>query len=229
MKQWNNKMNINSDLTLAAKVFFNESTWHPSPLKGVTRKMLERDGAEFAATPTTLVTYEANSHFTNHVHTGGEEFLVLEGVFADEHGDYPVGTYKRNPIGTEHAPVVKDGCMIIVKLGQFQNGDSQDVEINTARKPFIQDDRRAAVQYQLLHAFKQEIVRLERWAANSPITLDNAGGIEILVVNGELNHQGQVFSKFDWLRLPIGEALDVTTNTDGCSVWIKTGHHSYRL
>ncbi|QFI37985.1 anti-sigma factor [Moritella marina ATCC 15381] len=222
-------MNINSDLTQSAKVFFNASTWVPSPLKGVSRKMLERDGAEFAATPTTLVNYDANSYFTNHVHTGGEEFLVLAGVFADEHGDYPVGTYKRNPVGTEHAPIVKDGCMIIVKLGQFQNGDDQDVTINTASQAFIQDEHRVAVQYQLLHAFKQEIVRLERWAPNSQITLDNTGGIEVLVVAGELNHQGESFKSLDWLRLPVGEALDITTSADGCTVWIKTGHHSYRL
>jgi len=222
-------MNINSDLTQAAKVFFDESTWVPSPLKGVSRKMLERDGAEFAATPTTLVIYDADSYFTNHVHTGGEEFLVLEGVFADEHGDYPVGTYKRNPVGTEHAPIVKDGCMIIVKLGQFQDGDNQDVEINTANQTFIQDESRTAVQYQLLHFFKQETVRLERWAANSTINLDNSGGIEVLVVNGEFHHQGDVYRKFDWLRLPIGEALNVSTTSDDCTVWIKTGHHSYRL
>lgn len=222
-------MNINSDLTQSAKVFFNASTWVPSPLKGVSRKMLERDGAEFAATPTTLVNYDANSYFTNHVHTGGEEFLVLAGVFADEHGDYPVGTYKRNPVGTEHAPIVKDGCMIIVKLGQFQDGDNQDVTINTANQAFIQDENRVAVEYQVLHDFKQETVRLERWACNSHITLDNTGGIEVLVVDGELNHQGETFKSLDWLRLPIGEALDITTAADDCTVWIKTGHHSYRL
>ncbi|PKH05995.1 cupin domain-containing protein [Moritella sp. Urea-trap-13] len=225
-------MNINSDLTQAAKVFFNESTWVPSPLKGVSRKMLERDGEEFAATPTTpttLVVYDADSYFTNHIHTGGEEFLVLAGVFADEHGAYPVGTYKRNPVGTEHAPIVKDGCMIIVKLGQFQEGDDQDVTINTASQAFIQDERRAAVQYQALHAFKQETVRLERWARDSHVTLENTGGIEVLVVDGELNHQGDVYNKYDWLRLPIGEALDITTGADDCTVWIKTGHHTYRL
>ncbi|CED60612.1 Putative uncharacterized protein [Moritella viscosa] len=222
-------MNINSDLTQPAKVFFNESTWLPSPLKGVSRKMLERDGAEFAATPTTLVTYDADSYFTNHVHTGGEEFLVLQGVFADEHGDYPVGTYKRNPVGTEHAPIVKDGCMIIVKLGQFQDGDTQDVEIRTTNQAFIQDEGRTAVQYKALHTFKQETVRLERWTHDSSISLDNTGGIEVLVVNGEFSHQGNIYRQFDWLRLPVGEMLDATTTSNNCTVWIKTGHHTYRL
>jgi len=222
-------MNINNDLTQNASVFFNDSTWIPSPLKGVSRKMLERDGAEFAATPTTLVVYEANSYFTEHVHTGGEEFFVLDGVFADEHGDYPVGTYKRNPVGSKHAPVVKDGCMIIVKLGQYQDGDDQDVEINTTNQEFIQDEERNAVQYQALHSYKQETVRLERWQHDSVITLDNTGGIEVLVIDGEFCHQGKTYAQLDWLRLPIGEALNVTTSSDNCIVWIKTGHHTYRL
>ncbi|QUM76983.1 cupin domain-containing protein [Moritella sp. 24] len=222
-------MNINNDLTKNASVFFNDSTWVPSPLKGVSRKMLERDGAEFAATPTTLVVYEANSYFTEHVHTGGEEFFVLDGVFADEHGDYPVGTYKRNPVGSKHAPEVKDGCMIIVKLGQYQDGDDQDVEINTASQEFIQDEERNAVQYQALHSYKQETVRLERWQHDSVITLDNTGGIEVLVIDGEISYQGKTYAQLDWLRLSIGEALNVTTSSDNCTVWIKTGHHTYRL
>ena len=155
---------------------------------------------------------------------GGQEYAD-----SNEHGDYPVGTYKRNPVGTEHAPIVKDGCMIIVKLGQFQDGDDQNVEINTANQAFTQDENRAAVQYQALHKFKQEMVRLERWAHDSSITLENTGGIEVLVVNGEFGHQGDIYRKFDWLRLPVGTALEVTTTSDDCTVWIKTGHHSYRL
>jgi anti-sigma factor ChrR (cupin superfamily) len=39
------------------------------------------------------------------VNGGGEEFLVLEGTFSDERGDYPRGSYVRNPPGTAHAPV----------------------------------------------------------------------------------------------------------------------------
>ena len=40
-----------------------------------------------------------------HVHGGGEEFLVLEGVFQDEHGDFPAGSYVRNPPQSHHTPV----------------------------------------------------------------------------------------------------------------------------
>ena len=56
-------------------------------------------------------------------HGGGEEFLVLEGVFQDEHGDYPAGSYVRNPPTTRHTPGSEPGCVIFVKLWQFDPGD----------------------------------------------------------------------------------------------------------
>jgi hypothetical protein len=58
--------------------------------------MLDRIGDEVARA-TSIVRYAPASHFSPHVHDGGEEFLVLEGTFQDEHGDYPVGSYVRNP------------------------------------------------------------------------------------------------------------------------------------
>ncbi|KAB2826065.1 cupin domain-containing protein [Aliivibrio finisterrensis] len=220
-------MKLHTDLSQKANVFFTQSTWVPSPIKEVSRKMLERDGGEIA-TATTLVTYEPNSYFSLHVHTGGEEFLVLEGIFADEHGSYPIGTYVRNPIGTSHAPIVKDGCMILVKLGQYQEGDTTPVHIKTQEQEFVKDDNRLGVLFQPLHHFKQETVRLEKWKEGQIIELENHGGIEILVVEGEFTHQSIRYQKFDWLRLPIGHLLQATTAQTECLVWIKAGHHLHQ-
>ena len=72
---------------------------------------------------TTIVRYAPNSHFSKHSHTGGEEFIVLDGIFQDEHGDYSAGTYVRNPPTTSHTPRSDQGCIIFVKLWQF---DMQD-------------------------------------------------------------------------------------------------------
>lgn len=221
-------MKLHTDLSLQANAFFTASTWVPSPIKEVTRKMLERDGGEIA-TATSLVNYESDSYFSSHVHTGGEEFLVLEGTFADEHGDYPVGTYMRNPVGTSHAPIVKDGCMILVKLGQYQDGDNTPVHINTQTQPFNNDSTRHGVQFQLLHTFKHEAVRLEKWQANQMIELENQGGIEILVIDGSFTHEHISYEKFDWLRLPIGESLQTIIGQHNCTVWIKTGHHLHQI
>ncbi|MBO0236762.1 cupin domain-containing protein, partial [Vibrio parahaemolyticus] len=69
--------------------------------------------------------------FSTHPHPQGEEILVLEGVFSDEYGDYPAGTYLRNPPGSQHAPFSKEGCVILVKLNQFESEDLETVRINT--------------------------------------------------------------------------------------------------
>src|SRR6516165_7170873 len=57
---------------------------------------VHRIGDEVARA-TSVVRYAPKSRFSAHIHGGGEEFLVLDGVFQDEHGDFPVGSYIRNP------------------------------------------------------------------------------------------------------------------------------------
>lgn len=61
----------------------------------------------------------------------GEEVLVLEGVFSDEHGIYPTGTYLFNPEGFCHAPFSDEGCYILVKLRQAPGTNRHHVEIDT--------------------------------------------------------------------------------------------------
>jgi modification methylase len=62
--------------------------WVASPASGVERMMLDRIGEEVARA-TTIVRFAPNSAFDAHTHGGGEEYLVLDGVFSDEAGDYP--------------------------------------------------------------------------------------------------------------------------------------------
>jgi ChrR Cupin-like domain len=111
-------MNLNSDFRARAAVHAARLDWTPSPIPGVDRRMLDRIGDEVARA-TSIVRYAAYSHFSPHTHGGGEEFLVLEGVFQDEHGDYPPGTYVRNPPTSSHTPGSEPGCTIFVKLWQF--------------------------------------------------------------------------------------------------------------
>ena len=81
--------------------------WHSSPSSGVKRIYLERDNYSEFAKASSIVEYEADSSFQSHTHENGEEFLVLSGTFSDENGDYPSGTYVRNPHGTSHSPFSK--------------------------------------------------------------------------------------------------------------------------
>ena len=121
---------INANLKEPVFVNTHALPWIESPLPGVQRRMLERDGDEVARA-TSIVRYAPGSDFSPHTHGGGEEFLVLDGIFSDEHGDYPAGTYVRNPTGSSHRPSSKDGCTIFVKLRQMDPDDQQQVRIDT--------------------------------------------------------------------------------------------------
>src|SRR5581483_9595786 len=94
---------INADFSQRIVIATEQLPWIPSPQRGVERRMLDRIGAEVARA-TSLVRYAAASSFPAHVHGLGEEFLVLSGIFSDEHGDYPTGTYVRNPPLSRHTP-----------------------------------------------------------------------------------------------------------------------------
>ena len=123
-------MQINADLRKRAVVYSKDLPWVDSPMAGVQRRMLERDGDEVARA-TTIVRYASGSSFSAHTHGGGEEFLVLDGVFSDDKGDYPAGTYVRNPVGSTHTPFSKEGSTILVKLRQMFPEDREQKVINT--------------------------------------------------------------------------------------------------
>jgi ChrR-like protein with cupin domain len=92
----------------------------------------DRIGEEVARA-TSIVRYAPDSHFSAHRHGGGEEFLVLEGVFQDEHGDYPAGYEMRNPPTSAHTPGSKAGCTIFVKLRQFAPEDRSNSRRSSGR------------------------------------------------------------------------------------------------
>jgi anti-sigma factor ChrR (cupin superfamily) len=93
--------------------------WVASPMAGVTRRMLDRVGDEVARA-TSLVRYAPASRFERHEQGGGEEILVLEGLFQDEFGAYPAGSWLRNPRWSRHTPFTgPEGALIYVKTGHL--------------------------------------------------------------------------------------------------------------
>src|SRR5262249_26047199 len=100
---------FNADFSQRVVIDTNAAPWQPSPSPGVERRKLDRIGGEIARA-TTIVRYAPGSSFSLHRHDDGEEFLVLDGVFSDEHGDYPAGTYIRNEPGSVHVPRTGPGC-----------------------------------------------------------------------------------------------------------------------
>jgi len=176
-------MLLRADPTTFEHVPFESTPWTASPEAKVERKMLERDGEEVARA-TSIVRYAPGSAFPAHVHERGEEFIVLEGTFSDEHGDNAVGTYVRNPPGSQHRPFSKGGCIIFVKLRQFEMSDSRHCVIR------LEHDPRAVVAASstLLHAFGTERVSLVRLPAGATMKFDRSdGGAELLVLEGSVD------------------------------------------
>ena len=156
-------MELNADFTRRAVVRASELPWTASPMPGVERRMLDRVGGEVARA-TSIVRYAPGSAFSAHVHELGEEYLVLEGTFQDEHGDFPVGSYVRNPPGSKHVPASKDGCTILVKLRQFDPDDRAAVHVDTASAGWAAVTGAEGIETVALHEDARETVALERWA-----------------------------------------------------------------
>jgi len=216
-------MLINADFNQRAAVHANSMAWTPSPMKGVDRRMLDRVGAE-SGHATSIVRYAPNSSFSPHIHTGGEEFLVLDGVFQDEHGDFPTGTYVRNPPTSQHTPRSDKGCTIFVKLWQFDPADRTQIAVNTSKSQFATSQANAAIKLISLFHDTREDVRLEQWSHGKTIDLSAPRGTEILVLEGEFEEGGEVFRKNDWLRLPRRYETTALVGSAGARVWRKSGN-----
>ena len=216
-------MNINADFDTRAVMHGPDIEWKASPTAGVDRRMIERIGDEVARA-TTIVRYAPNSQFPAHVHTGGEEFIVLDGVFQDEHGDFPAGSYIRNPPTSRHTPGSADGCTILVKLWQFNMDDRTHVRIDMNKMASVDDAHRSGVSVMPLFQDDRETVRLETWDADTSVVIADQGGIELFVLEGSFEEGGDTFKKHSWLRLPEGSAFNGKAGAHGARVWIKSGH-----
>lgn len=214
-------MDLNADFSARAVVHAADIAWVASPMKGVDRRMLERIGAEVARA-TTIVRYAAGSAFSPHVHSGGEEYLVLSGTFQDEHGDFPAGSYVRNPPQSSHTPRSDAGAVIMVKLWQFDADDRTAVTLRPA--DMTPKPANNGVTITPLHTDDREMVRIEDWAAGTDVIIANHGGAEAFVIDGGFSEGGENFKTDSWLRLPVGHDLTAKAGPNGARVWIKTGH-----
>jgi anti-sigma factor ChrR (cupin superfamily) len=217
-------MELRADFSERVVVRPGDEDWRPSPMPGVDRMMLDRVGDEVARA-TTIVRYAPNSKFSEHTHSGGEEFIVLEGTFNDEHGSYPKGTYVRNPIGTAHSPWVgDDGCTIMVKLHQFDAEDSAQVNIDTENSTWHAGTVDGLTVLPL-HQFKTESVALVRWAPNTQFNPHKHwGGEEIYVLEGLFEDEHGSYPKGTWIRSPHLSEHKPFTGPQGALIYVKVGH-----
>ena len=196
----NDPILLNMDFSQVACVLTDEQQWITSPADGVSRIPLEREAAESGHT-TSFVKFEPNSFFPEHTHPHGEEVYVLEGVFSDENGDYPAGSYIRNPPGSRHKPFTKEGCTLFVKLEQFQRGDNAHVVILPKDQQWQQGIGNLKVLS--LHAFTTESTALVLWPAGEVFqSHTHWGGEEIVVISGNFIDEFGEYPTGSWIRSP---------------------------
>jgi len=216
-------MNVNDDFSKRVVMHADAIEWEDSPMPGVQRRRLDRVQG-ISDRVTTIVRYAPNSQFSSHVHGGGEEFIVLEGVFEDDYGDWPVGSYIRNPPGSSHTPGSKLGCTILVKLCQFDPGDRTFVHANQHKLGAVAESGRPGVSASPLFKNQFEDVRFEYWEPGASVAIDATGGAEIFVLHGGFTESGDNCVKNSWLRVPVGGVLTPVAGADGATVWIKKQH-----
>ncbi len=216
-------MRINMDFSQRVVIDTEALDWVDSPAKGVRRRMLDREAAE-SGRATSLVSYEPHSYFPAHSHTGGEEFLVLEGTFSDQHSDYGPGMYVRNPVGSSHKPFTKGGCIILVKLWQMEAADQDFVRIDTKESDAWRPGAADGLSTCDLHHFGNERIRLSCWqpGARYP-SHDHPGGEEVFVMAGSIADEDGHYPTGTWFRLPEG-SRHAPFSDEGCTLYVKTGH-----
>ena len=213
---------LHTDRTQRCVVHTPSLDWVASPAPGVWRRLLERDGGEVARA-TSIVRYDAGARFDAHTHGGGEEILVLEGTFEDEHGRYGPGTYIHNPVGSAHAPFTVDGCTLLVKLRHLDPRDSERVVID-ARSATWHQGLVEGLKVLPLHSFETQNTALVHWA---PQTFFNPhrhwGGEEIFVIEGVFSDEHGDYPAGSWLRSP-HMSQHQPFSREGCLIFVKTGH-----
>ncbi|HMD67175.1 MAG TPA: cupin domain-containing protein, partial [Stellaceae bacterium] len=121
-------------------------------------------------------------------------------------------------------PGSAQGCILFVKLWQFDPADRTQVRLNTGTMPYQPATSRPGVEVIPLFSDSREDVRLERWTPGASIALTVPSGAEVLVLDGGFDEGGERFEPQSWLRLPAGSTLAAKAGPEGCKAWVKTGH-----
>lgn len=213
---------LNMDRHKRVTIETRKHPWLASPAPGVWRIPLEREAAE-SGQVTSLVRYEPHTHFSAHYHPNGEEIFVLDGVFQDEFGNYPAGTYLRNPPGSCHAPRSDNGCLLFVKLNMFPEHDHETFRLDTCNASWQPGmDRQTSTLP--LHGFGLEQTMLVRWTHDTCLTShQHEGGEEVLVLSGDFSDAQGTYGQGTWIRYPAGSHHQPATK-GGCLMLMKTGH-----
>ncbi len=215
-------MKLHADTSVRVTVQSKDLPWVDSPVPGVQRQLIERDGDEVARA-TSIVRYAAGMTFFSHEHELGEEFIVLEGDFNDEHGSYGPGTYVKNPPGSRHTPFTVHGCTILVKLRHMEKNDTERVVIDTANAEWFPGTV-PGLSVLPLSEFGTTHTALVRWQPGTYFKMHNHfGGEEIFVLEGMFQDEKGNYPAGTWIRSPHMSA-HVPFSENECLILVKVGH-----
>jgi anti-sigma factor ChrR (cupin superfamily) len=199
----------------------DELPWVQSPTPSVWRKRLAHSGPSESGRVTSIVRYDAGSAFPSHPHPEGEEILVLEGVFSDEHGDYPAGTFLLHSEGFRHAPFSREGCTLFVKLRQAP-GTRQPVRLDTTRADWratgIDGVERLELYADPGFPERKHLTRVAPGVRVGPLQFPD--GEEILVLAGEFSDEHGRYRRHSWLRFPAGGGHTLQSDL-GCTLYVQ--------
>ncbi|MDG1483562.1 MAG: cupin domain-containing protein [Myxococcota bacterium] len=219
---------LRNDASQRHVVHTDSVSWQPSPAPGVTRKRLERSGPKEAGRVTSIVCYAPGSAFHRHPHPDGEEILVLSGIFSDDRGDHPAGTMLLNPEGFSHAPGSAGGCTLFVKLRQYGGPGRPQAAIDTHTMPWQPHSTLPGISIKRLYCQpdRPEQIHLVRLAPGTTVgAVGFVGGVEVLVLSGDLSDGHGHYRTHTWIRDPTGTQHAPATQ-GGCTLYVKTGHLS---
>lgn len=217
---------IHGDISARVVVDTKTLPWKASPSATVWRKRLHLVGPAEAGQVTSVVRYQENSHFPPHDHPDGEEILVLDGVFSDEHGDWPAGSYLLNPEGFRHTPYSREGCLLFVKLRQFPGRDRHHVA-TTIDAGEWQSDHGRATKHLYSQAGYADSTRLERWLPGASLgEMSYQRGAELFILSGAFEDELGAYDAHTWLRLP-AQFTHHPSTAKGCTLYIKEGGFVY--
>jgi anti-sigma factor ChrR (cupin superfamily) len=218
---------IHGDISVRVAVHTKSMPWSESPSGTVWRKRLHLVGPTESGQVTSVVHFQEHSRFPAHDHPDGEEILVLSGVFSDEYGDWPAGSYLLNPEGFRHAPYSRSGCLLFVKLRQYPGKERNHVAVNTLTMSW--EPVGAGCERKVLYAQSgyQDTTRLERWSADSALgEMAYPSGAELFVIDGSFEDEHGRYEALTWIRLPQHFTHRPATH-EGCVLYFKEGGFAY--
>jgi len=195
--------------------------WVPSPSETVWRRTLYREGGE-PGPVTSFVRFTRDSRFPPHGHPEGEEILVLEGVFSDETGDYPAGTFLLNPSGSAHSPGSREGCLLFVHLRQYAGTGRAQCALDTNAQAWRPTANERVLE-KLLYSQEgfSERISLQLWHPGAHVTLPPADRHrEILILQGGLDGSPGAHRATTWLRFPASHTVELHSGT-GATVYFR--------